>query len=104
MTNREHVIICGTRSDADGRWGVESASVRRLDPVDIPRSRQWLGRVWPPAAFPSIPFVFDTPEAAGSYVAIQEVRRLAAEEAARSRMFVMSGRGVWSGGIADKDD
>lgn len=34
---------------------------------DIPPRERWLGRIWPPAAFPSLPFEFDTALEAGLY-------------------------------------
>ena len=55
----------------------------RSEPCRIPRNRQWLGRIWPPAAFPTLPFVFDTPEQAGAYAVVQEMRRLDREQARR---------------------
>lgn len=33
----------------------------------FPINGRWLGRIWPPAAFPSLPFEFDTALKAGLY-------------------------------------
>lgn len=63
----------------DGRVPARTGWLRDRFPV----KGRWLGSIWPPATFPTLPFVFDAPEQAGAYAVVQEMRRLDREQARR---------------------